>query len=299
MPNLPHVTWLRAFEAAARHNSFSSAADELGLTPAAISQQIRLLEKHLNAQLFIRLARGVQLTDVGQAYAQPIRKSFGDMAQATEGLFAGQQKRILRVRASISCAALVLAPRLSEFQRAHPDIAVHLSTSVWADRFDEETLDVDIRYGQGDWAERQIFHLGHEFAVPVCHPDYARALGPNLSIQRLAAADVIQIVGSETDWSRLSDLHDLNLTPRMDWLRADSSLIALQTTMTGHGVTMVLESFARQYLDQGQLIAPLPYKLPKQRSHYVVVNDHTTQIDAAHTFCNWLSALYQDLDISP
>lgn len=87
MKNLPHVTWLKAFDSAARHNSFAAAASELGLTPAAISQQIRHLEQHLDAQLFRRLPRGVSLTDVGQAYAQTIGKSFEDMALATNGLF--------------------------------------------------------------------------------------------------------------------------------------------------------------------------------------------------------------------
>ena len=102
MAQLPHVTWLRSFEVAARHSSFSAAADELNLTPAAVSQQIRLLEDHLGVQLFIRLARGVSLTDAGQAYALPLRKSFQDMQDATRGLFGVKRKSRLRIRASIS-----------------------------------------------------------------------------------------------------------------------------------------------------------------------------------------------------
>ena len=94
----PQVTWLRSFEAAARRGSFSAAADDLGLTPAAVSQQIRLLEKHLGAQLFERLPKGVVLTDTGQAYAQPIRKSFSEMQAATEGLFGSRSRKTVKVR---------------------------------------------------------------------------------------------------------------------------------------------------------------------------------------------------------
>ncbi|QDI74367.1 MULTISPECIES: LysR substrate-binding domain-containing protein [Leisingera] len=295
MITLPHVTWLKAFEAAARLSSFSAAAAELGLTPAAVSQQIRLLEQHLNTRLFKRLPRGVALTDTGQAYAQPIRKSFDDMQRATTGLFSSKRKRVVRLRATISCAALVIAPQLARFRAEHPDIFVQLSTTVWASRFDEEALDIDIRYGSGDWQEAQILHLGHESAIPVCSPAYAAALGGAPSIEDLARADVVQIIGSETDWGRLADLHGLTLQVTTDWLKADSSLLALQTVAAGHGVTMVLESFAKQYLDQGLVIAPAAFKLPKRRSHYLVINDRAGQREEVKAAASWLMSLYQAL----
>lgn len=292
MASLPHVTWLKAFESAARHSSFAAAAEELGLTPAAISQQIRHLETHLDAQLFTRLPRGVALSDIGLAYAQTVKKSFDDMAQATNGLFGKNSNRVVRVRASISCAALVIAPRLAEFTAAHPGIQVRLTTSVWADRFDDEGLDADIRYGDGGWQEPGALHLGHESAVPVCRPDYAAGFGENLSIQSLARGKIVQIIGSETDWQKLSDLHGLDLPPDPGWLKADSSMIALQTVAAGEGVTMVLESFARQYLDQGRLVAPVPYKLPKRRSHYLLLNPGAAQREEVTLFCNWVQTLY-------
>ena len=295
MTKLPHITWLRAFEAAARYNSFAAAAEELNLTPAAVSQQIRHLEKHLEAQLFRRLPRGVALTEQGQAYAQTIAKSFEDISLATSGLFGKDRKRIIRLRASISCAALVLAPRLPEFKAMHPDVEVQIKTSVWADQFDDEHLDVDIRFGLGNWQEAQIHHLGHETALPVCHPDYAAAFGPDLTIEQLAAAKLVRIIGSETDWNRLSSLYGLDLTPNSDWIQADSSLIALQCVAAGDGVTMVLESFAKPYLDAGLLVAPLPHRLPKRRSHYLVVKDQASRREEVRQFCSWVQGLYQDL----
>jgi LysR family glycine cleavage system transcriptional activator len=292
MKDLPHTTWLRAFEAAARHGSFSAAAQELNLTPAAISQQIRLLEQHLETTLFVRLARGVTLTDRGQAYAQPIRKSFSDIDRATRGLFDKAGKRTLKVRASISCAALVIAPRLMEFQEQHPDIDVQLTTFVWADRFVDAQSDIDIRFGHGDWADGDATLLGNEYAIPVCHPNYANIFGEDLNIQSLSQMQIIKIIGSETDWTRLAEQYNLDLGISAQVMHVDSSLIALQAVMTGQGIAMVLESFANLYLNQGMLIAPFDYRLPIKPSHYLVQRDGTGTREEVQAFSKWISSLY-------
>ncbi len=288
MVKLPHVTWLRSFEAAARHSSFSAAAEELGMTPAAVSQQIRLLEKYLKAILFVRLPRGVTLTEMGQAYAQPIRRSFSDMQSATNGLFNRSQKRTVRVRASISFAGLVIAPRIAEFYSEHPDISVQLSTFVWADRFDDEPSDIDIRYGSGDWDDGSILHLGHEYAIPVCHPKYAAAFAPPLTIQALAADKIVSIMGSEADWSQLSEQYGLNLKMREEWFKVDSSFTALQSVIASAGAVMVLERFARPYLKQGILVAPFGYRLPIPSSHFLVRREKSIPREEVQIFCDWV-----------
>ncbi len=291
MVEIPHVIWLRAFEAAARHGSFSAAADELCLTPAAISQQIRALEQHLDVSLFERLARGVALTDRGAAYAQPIRKALLDMERATQGLFGVSQKRVIQLRASISCAALVIAPKLAEFQTLHPDIEVRLSTFVWADRFADDDVHIDIRFGHGDWTDGRVTHLGHEFAVPVCHPDYA-SLGADLSIETMAAGEVVHIAGSETDWVRLAEHAGLTLGSPSNVVHVDSSLVALQAVIAGRGSVMVLESFAREYIRQGLLVAPTDYRLPVRPSHFLVERDGAASADDLRVFSDWVLSLY-------
>jgi LysR family transcriptional regulator, glycine cleavage system transcriptional activator len=290
MRRLPHVTWLRAFDAAARHSSFTAAADELHLTPAAVSQQVRLLEKRLGAELFKRLPKGVALTDVGQAYAQPLRKSFLEMEQATDGLFRGQRKATLRVRSSISFAALVLAPRLKRFRERHPEIEIDLFTTVWSDRMTDAGIDLDIRYGDGDWPERKIWPLQVDDAVVVCHPDHAASLGDDLSIEGLAAAGVVQVVGSETDWGRLSDKYGLNVPVPVHWMKADSSLIALQILASGHGSALISRSFARQYLENGALIAPVPYEIPMLQKFFLVQYDDTKHTPEVEVFRDWLTS---------
>ncbi|WP_104018543.1 LysR substrate-binding domain-containing protein [Roseovarius nitratireducens] len=290
MRRLPHVTWLRAFDAAARHSSFTAAADELHLTPAAVSQQIRLLEKRLGAELFKRLPKGVALTDVGQAYAQPLRKSFLEMEQATDGLFRGQRKATLRVRSSISFGALVLAPRLNAFRERHPEIEIDLFTTVWSDRMTDAGIDLDIRYGDGDWPERNIWPLEVDDAVVVCHPDHASSLGDGLSIEGLAAASVVQVVGSETDWGRLSDKYGLDLPAPVHWMKADSSLVALQILTSGHGSSLISRSFAGHYLKTGALIAPVPYQISMLQKFFLVQYEDTNKSPEIAVFKDWLTS---------
>ena len=115
---LPTLTWLRAFEAAARTSSFSAAALELRLTPGAISYQIRALEAHLGFALFERLPRGVKLTPMGVAYLPPVRKAFEQLADSTVGLFGGSERGQISIHAPVSLASLWLAPQLPAFGRA-------------------------------------------------------------------------------------------------------------------------------------------------------------------------------------
>ncbi|MDA5095571.1 LysR family transcriptional regulator [Aliiroseovarius sp. KMU-50] len=296
MTALPHVTWLRAFEAAARNSSFSAAAEELNLTPAAISQQVRLLEQHLGVQLFTRLPRGVALTDIGHAYAQPLRRSFAEMAEATETLFATPSRRPLKVRASISYAALVLAPKLANFRRASPEVDLQLTTAVWTDRIEDDSIDVEIRYGFGDWAERDIRHLGHRHAELVCSPDLAAELGPDATLQDFAP-HAVQIIGSEGDWPRLAAQRGETLPPMTKAMKADSSLIALEVLAGGEvpgGAAIVSEEFSRRYVAQGLLTSPLPDRLPLPRSFFLVVPDGAEDRRELRLFCDWLMLLHRE-----
>ncbi|TPJ48421.1 LysR family transcriptional regulator [Mesorhizobium sp. B2-7-1] len=288
----PHVTWLRAFEASARHNSFSAAAEELNLTAAAVSQQIRLLEKQLGVRLFDRLPRGVALTDIGQAYALPVRKSFSDLQQATEGLFARLQRRVVRVRASISWAALVLAPRLAEFRELHPEIDLRLSTFVWADRFEMDNSDVDIRWGYGDWADGVAERLVHEHAILVCHPTDALKLGCGQGAPDFSGTRVHQVIGFESEWQRLSEHFNQALPARLMTARYDSSLLAVLAMISGGGAMILLESFARPFLESGQLVAPFSCRLPMNGAHYLVQPEGGSGRLDAQAFCRWASALY-------
>ena len=185
----------------------------------------------------------------------------------------------------------MLAPQLPIFCEAHPGIHVELSTAVWADRFSEDSLDVDIRYGYGDWPETNIQHLGDDFAVVVCPPHLQQRQSESYSID-VAKSNVVKIVGSDSDWARLSELFDLRLPDPAAWIKVDSSLIALQAVMSGLGSTIVLESYAKPYIERGLVVAPFDFKLPIQRSHYLVVREGADRREDVQMFCDWVIARY-------
>lgn len=264
---LPPLNWLRAFEASARHLSFAAAAGELNLTPAAVSQQIRALEGHLGFQLFDRLARGVRLTDIAQAYLPSVRRAFDELSLSTAGLFGGGGGRVLTLRAPVSFALLCLAPRLPLFRAAHPDIRLRLCTAVWADALAEGEVDVDIRYGDGRWDGVTADLLDQGPSIPVCAPDYA----PGADLATLVDLGVIHIMGCEDLWTKLLRLQGFADRPLPSALSADTSLMALDLAAAGQGTALVLAEFAGGMLAQGRLRRAADVAVPSGQSHYVVL----------------------------
>ncbi len=145
--SLPPLPWLRAFEATARHLSFTHAARELGLTQAAVSKQVKLLESRLNAALFIRHPRSLEITRVGQAYLPHDALAFDGLEAGTSALFAAGPQDGLTIRTSIGFGVLWLGPRIASFRAAHPDVALRIISNVWNERDPEGHCDLDIRYG--------------------------------------------------------------------------------------------------------------------------------------------------------
>ena len=286
MRRLPHVTWLRTFEAAARHSSFASAADELNLTPAAVSQQIKLLEETLDMKLFKRLPKGVELTDIGQAYAQPVRASFQDLQLATDGLFKTKLKTTLRVRASISFGVLVLAPRLAAFRALYPEFDISLSTTVWSDRMTDATIDLDIRYGNGNWQEQDVWPVGDGQASIVCNPkDAAQFQHSPLSMRD---AEVVPIVGSENDWPEMFQALGLDCAVPQPWMPVDSSLLALECVASGRGAAIVYRMFSQSYLTRGVLAEPFKQTLKTKNNFYVVAPPNPKKRKQVELFYEWL-----------
>jgi DNA-binding transcriptional LysR family regulator len=168
--SFPPLAWLRAFEAAARRLSFTGAASEIGLTQAAVSQQIRLLESRLRVKLFRRMRRGVELTAEGAAYLPHVQSGFALMSRSTRELFGNRGGGHLAVSSPISFAALWLAPRLKSFQAARPDVTVELRTIHLPQDYEAGEADLEIRFGARPFAGREAVQLTIERLVPVASP---------------------------------------------------------------------------------------------------------------------------------
>jgi len=175
MRQLPPLNGLRAFEAAARHLSFSRAAEELHVTPAAISHQIKGLEDYLGVTLFRRLPRAVHLTDEAQLVLPSISEAFDALDQAASMLKENKTSGILTVTSAPTFAAKWLLPRLSDFSALYPDINVRLDARLETVDFDREGVDVGVRLGNGKYPGMHVDPLFNETVVPVCHPKYLKA----------------------------------------------------------------------------------------------------------------------------
>ena len=289
---LPPLNWLRAFEAAARYNNFTTAAKELNLTPAAVSHQVRSLEEHLGIALFERLARSLRLTDKGRAYLPSVRHAFEDLSASTIGLFGAKGKQTINIRCTAAFSVLWLAPRLSDFLDQFPNIDVRLDTAIWTEALEQADIDIDIRFGSGHWSGFNAQKLLHLPSVVVATPETAKLLNSPLPESKhiLSTVRCTQIVGCEGRWEKILKQHFSDCDLKVS-LTVDTSLIALQLACSGSSLALVQTSYARPYLADGRLTRVLDQEFLYDESHYVLIPDHEGRAKPESLlFRNWLVA---------
>ncbi|PID44534.1 MAG: LysR family transcriptional regulator [Proteobacteria bacterium] len=288
---LPNLNLLRAFEAAARHRSFTTAAEELSLTPAAISQQVRALENNLGFLLFERLPRGVTLTHMGAAYLPPIRQAFDDISASTSGLFGLRGESSVKLRVPMSFSVLDLVPRLARFNEEYPDIEVRIGSSLWADEVEAESYDIDIRFGDGSWSGYHADLLSHDSFIPVCSPN----LDPQpKDLAEMARGRLISVMGSEGAWLDAKNVTGIEEVNPRRVLRADTYLVAAELAVSGAGSLMLPKSMAAPYLESGRLIGLAGFDFPMKGAHYLLrKEDHRRTKPEITILQRWLIDDYQ------
>jgi LysR family glycine cleavage system transcriptional activator len=265
---LPPLDWLRTFEAAARLNSFAAAAEELGMTQASASHHIRSLEKWLGTPLFERLPRSVQLTEIGKGYLPAIRRALDDLTSATMDLFGVAAQKSITIQAPTAFTSLWLAPRLHRFVVTHPQIELRLHTANWPSSMPDEDVDIDIRYGDGNWPGFVSEKFLEEPAILVCSP---RVLpdGPIRSLSDLPDLPLIHILGTGDLWAGIDEAGQAASKMRQ-LLKVDSSIVALELAAGGLGLGLVLRCFAAPYLRDGQLVQALATEVKTGQAHFLV-----------------------------
>ncbi|MDE2305810.1 MAG: LysR family transcriptional regulator [Gammaproteobacteria bacterium] len=293
---LPTLSWLRAFEAAARTSSFAAAAAELNLTSGAISYQIRALERHLGVSLFERLPRGVRLTPMGVAYLPPVRKSFEELADSTVGLFGGDGRTQITVHAPVSLAALWLAPRLPSFIAANPSTDVRLSSVIWDNPLPDEATDLEIRYGAGHWHGYRSERLLTQRIIAVCCPATRRtafaggASAAGASAEALAR-QLIHIMGHEDHWLRVCRGLGLGDVRPTAGPTVDTTIAALELASSGAGCALAHRVYAEPYLRSGRLVEAIDREFDDDHAYYVVTPERPRRIRReVQAFRDWLVA---------
>jgi LysR family transcriptional regulator, glycine cleavage system transcriptional activator len=285
--DLPPLVWLRAFEAAARHLSFTGAAAELGLTQAAISKQVKSLELHLRQALFIRHPRSLQLTKMGEAYLPKVHDAFERLSIGTREVFGRRRTQELTLRCAVSFAVNWLAPRLPEYLERYPSKPVRIISSVWNDAIDTQTHDLDIQYGTGDWPEVRSHRLTWETVTPLYSPSLAGKL-PLRTPADLQAHRLLHVLGYQEGWGIwLKAAGARNVDPGQG-LQVDTSLVAFELAAQGCGVALGRRSLAAHARASQRLLAPFDLEVPIGEAFYLLEPlDRNAHPDAA-PFVDWL-----------
>ena len=301
MRPLPPLNALRAFEATARHLSFSKAAEELHVTPAALSHQIRGLEDFLGLKLFHRRARSIDLTEPARLIHPGIRTGFEAIREAVDRLGRGQQDRILVVSSTPGFTAKWLVPRLYRFLARNPDVETRISASSAYANFTSDGVDVGIRLSSGVHPDLYVEKLSDEWLLPLCSPRVLNGEHPLRSPRDLVHFPLIQVdlpglVPTWTDWLRMADIDGIDSTRGLRLNVADH---ALDAASEGMGVVLAYKMVAARDIVLKRLVAPFGPEIPVPgRAYYFVCARGQEKRAPVKAFRDWVFAEMEETQAS-
>jgi LysR family glycine cleavage system transcriptional activator len=251
----PRLNMLRTFEVAGRRLSFSLAADELNVSQAAVSQQIRNLEAYLGRSLFIRNHRQLSLNSIGAAYLSSVQEALDRLDTVTDQLFPDRPNQTVTILCTSSIASLWLAPNVGAFNAEHPEINLHIQTLDAEHRSGQETgADLEVFISRDNATDPQTQVLLESSIVPVASPQLFESQARPQAPQDIPTFELIHVLGYDDDWHRWFRTHGLNATPVPRGLMVDGSLIAIETVLLGDGIMLGRRPFIDHYLQSGQLV---------------------------------------------
>ena len=287
--DLPPVTSLAVFEAAARHCSFTHAATELNVTPGAVSRQIRSLEDNLGAPLFLRNNRGVVLTVNGEALFHVLASGFSNAADTVRAIRRGETARRIIVACSDVFGSMWLVPRMPDFWQRYPDIKVdHLITDN-TPNFRRAEVELRIRFGSGTWADETSELLFDDRVYPVCSPAFATRYGA-ASLADLRDVPLLDVEWVATDWLRWEDMlayvgvpvHSANVR------RFGKFSVALQAAMADQGVVIGWHRIVEPLIKEGKLVRYSDLVMQPLGGYHLTWNTGRTLSPAARQFMEWM-----------
>ena len=273
--SLPPVNWFRVFESAARHLKFTAAAEELGITQSAVSQQIRLLELRLGTQLFVRQPRRLSLTDAGRKLFPQVSKSIQYLTQATEMFDLGAGQQVLTIATSVSVAQWIIAPHLPDFQAKYPDLKIRLLSTIWADDFKSSVSDVEIRFGSQAQVGQGAKRLSPDALCAVAHPS---------SDTPASSQKLIEAVGTTQGWKHWAAENSHITIPTSPEVFVDSYGMAITLALQNTGMALVSSVLVRPLIQSGDLIEMGQPVAHPSEGYFLAVNDTSP---AAQAFQTW------------
>jgi len=289
---LPPLNALRAFESAGRHLSFTKAAAELNVTPAAVGHQVKALEELLEVPLFRRLTRALRLTEAGQAALPTLSQGFDMLAQGVEQMRAHSESGVLTISVSPSFGAMWLVPRLERFRSQHPDIEIRIDGTDRLVDLARGDADVALRYGPGGYSGVRVDWLFKQVNTPVCSPALLRGKHPLRQPEDLRHHTLLHVEWKKAEaswrmWLLAAGLHDI-APARGPHFTMES--MAVQAALDGQGVALIGDILVADHLAAGRLVRPFDPSLstPLKFSYYLLSAKDSAGQPKVAAFRDWL-----------
>jgi DNA-binding transcriptional LysR family regulator len=289
---IPPVHALSAFEAAARHGSFALAAEELCITPSALSHRIRLLEEFVGERLFLRDGRNVGLSEFGRRYLDVVRQALRTLTDFPMPRRAASVQPRIKITVPPTFARYLLVPKLASFTEQHPDIAVEIYLSVPLYDLALGESDVEVRFGPGKYPNLQCEKLFSEPTFAVASPDYLSKIGDISQPEDLQKAVLIR--SALEPWQPWFEAAGLDWPEPAAGLRVDDLGLLLEAVRHGHGIGLTREHFARELLDNGEIVRLFDMQTATPpHAYYVVYEKQAAERPEVAAFLQWTQETFR------
>lgn len=289
---LPSLNALAAFEAAARHLSLTKAAEELNVTPGAISKQVRMLEEELGKPLFLRRHRALELTLEGETMAAALREGFERISSTVRQVKTLGGQSSVTIGSTMAMAHLWLMPRMGAFWSSHQDIVVDHVISDNPHGLDRPDVDLRIRYGDGQWPDEFSARLYDDRIFPVASPDFVRE-HPVETLDDLTKLQLLSVEGMDWTWTTWAGfLREVGCPERrLNVRRFNSYVIAVQAARSGQGIALGWASLVTPLIEAGDLVQLTEAEIPASQSYFVTWSARRPLSRQASILRDWLLAL--------
>lgn len=286
MQQLPPLNPLKAFEAAARLNSLTLAAEELNVSQVAVSRQVKVLEEYLGVALFRRLHRGIEVTREGRQLYEGVTRAFQDIGVASRQVSRRGRRDILSIQSYTTFSQRWLIPRLAEFHDLNPRIEVRLSSSTAPVDFETQNLDAAIRSGRGEWPDLHSEKLADIELIPVCAP----ALAENAGLKEPSDLNRIRLLHSmarPNDWASWFKAAGIKAEPNPG-IRYENSALAYEAAILEIGAAIAIRPFAQRQIDNGTLTTPFALSCRTGEAYYLTWPRGVTPSGPLVKFLDWI-----------
>jgi DNA-binding transcriptional LysR family regulator len=284
---IPSTTALVSFEAAARHESFTKAAQELSITQGAICRQIAGLEEFLSVELFRRSRRGVKLTEAGLSYSRRVATQLDAVERDTLSVMGQQGANVIELAVVPTFGTQWLLPRLKDFQQRQPDVTVNLTNRTRPFLFADTDFDAAIYFGDADWSGTESHRLMGENPVPVCSP---HLLGDrdSLSAEEIAGYPLLQQTTRPYAWRQWFSALNLNIARDMTGPRYELFSMLAQAAMHEMGIALIPPFLIQRELTEKRLVIANSHALSSIKAYYLMVPERKVESASLHAFRDWL-----------